>query len=595
MGEESEKRLKKVSEVEASGFLLDELAKEENFAPIYERKEFVKYCIDNLLKRNNLMLVGAHGVGKNAIVESIAIFLSSISKEDYPVKHILETNSSKLLEGCLYTGNLENKLQQLFENCNAEKTVIFIDNVHFGIGVWSSTESPQNDMINIIYNSFLQGTRMICSTTPEGLKMIEGVHPEFANKFIKIEIPPTTKKETTEILKGIKSKFQEKYSIIIKDNMLEELVELSDRFYRSREFPGKAFELLSRIINENLGKREITVEDLYKHVLKDTGLPNFIIHKSESINEEKIKEYFNSFIFSQEEAVHEIVLNILKFKTMLSRPDKPVGSFLFVGPSGIGKTELAKVLAKFLFGSEDKLHTYPMSQYNGTDGFKKLLGSPSPELRDLLYGTGKVIKDVRSSRFSVILFDEIDQASKDVLNGLYQILDEGKIIENNGDITSFVSTIIIMSTNIGMEEFFSKSIGFDSQPDSKKLSIRNKVTAKLESVFGEPFLNRISKIIIFNPLDRNIVKKIVLKIADDFTKKLPGLVERNLRIELENNVVDFLSEVGYNEKYGARNMHRVIEEYCLNEISTFLASNPEITNKVFHFKMIEDVPKFSLH
>ncbi|MGC8978781.1 AAA family ATPase [Caldisericum sp.] len=590
MSEEAEERLKKTSEIEAAGFLLDKLAKEKKIAPIYERKEFVRYCINSLVKGNNLMLVGAHGVGKNAIVESIAIYLSSISDQDFPIKHILETNSSKLLEGCLYVGNLENKLQQLIKNCDIEKTVIFIDNIHFGIGVWASTASPQNDMINIINNSFLPGTRMICSTTPEGLKMIEGVHPEFANKFIKIEVPPTTKEETIEILKSIKLEIQNTYNIIIEDNMLKELVQLTDRFYRSREFPGKAFEMLSRIINENLGKERITIEDLYKHVLRDTGLPNFIIHKSESIDEEKIKNYFNSFIFGQEEAVHEIVLNILKFKTRLNRPDKPVGSFLFVGPSGVGKTELAKVLAKFLFGSEDKLHMYPMSQYNGTDGFKKLLGSPSPEPRDLLYGTGKVLKDVRSSLFSVILFDEIDQASKDVLNGLYQILDEGKIVENNGDITSFVSTIIIMSTNIGMEEFFSKSIGFDSQPESKKLSIRNKVRAKLESVFGEPFLNRVGKIIIFNPLDKNIVKKIVLKIVEDFTKKLPGLVERNLRIELENNVVDFLSDVGYSEKYGARNMYRVIDEYCLNEITTFLASNPQTNNKIFHFKMIEGIP-----
>jgi ATP-dependent Clp protease ATP-binding subunit ClpA len=590
MSEEAEERLKKASEIEAAGFLLDKLAKEKKIAPIYERKEFVRYCINSLVKGNNLMLVGAHGVGKNAIVESIAIYLSSISDQDFPIKHILETNSSKLLEGCLYVGNLENKLQQLIKNCDIEKTVIFIDNIHFGIGVWASTASPQNDMINIINNSFLPGTRMICSTTPEGLKMIEGVHPEFANKFIKIEVPPTTKEETIEILKSIKLEIQNTYNIIIEDNMLKELVQLTDRFYRSREFPGKAFEMLSRIINENLGKERITIEDLYKHVLRDTGLPNFIIHKSESIDEEKIKNYFNSFIFGQEEAVHEIVLNILKFKTRLNRPDKPVGSFLFVGPSGVGKTELAKVLAKFLFGSEDKLHMYPMSQYNGTDGFKKLLGSPSPEPRDLLYGTGKVLKDVRSSLFSVILFDEIDQASKDVLNGLYQILDEGKIVENNGDITSFVSTIIIMSTNIGMEEFFSKSIGFDSQPESKKLIIRNKVRAKLESVFGEPFLNRVGKIIIFNPLDKNIVKKIVLKIVEDFTKKLPGLVERNLRIELENNVVDFLSDVGYSEKYGARNMYRVIDEYCLNEITTFLASNPQTNNKIFHFKMIEGIP-----
>jgi len=591
---EAEERLKKASKIEEAGFLLDELAKEKKIAPIYERREFVKYCISNLSRGNNLMLVGAHGVGKNAIVESIAIFLSLVPGEDFPIKHILETNTSKLLEGCLYTGNLENKLQQLIKNCDTEKTVIFFDNVHLGIGVWTSAESPQNDMINIVNDSLLPDTKMICATTPEGLKMLEGTHPTFVNRFIKIEIPPTTKEETIKILEGIKPEVQSRYNIIIEDDMLEELVQLSDRFYHLRKFPGKAFELLLRTVNENPGKEEITTEDLYKYILRDTGLPKSIIYKNKPVNKEEMEKYFNSFIFGQKEAIHEVVLNILKFKTRLNRPDKPVGSFLFVGPSGVGKTELAKVLAKFLFSSEDKLFVYPMSQYNDRDGFKKLLGSPGLETRDLLYGTGKVLKDVRSSPFSVILFDEIDQASKNILNGLYQILDEGKIVENNGDITSFVSTIIIMSTNIGMEEFFSKSIGFDSQSKSKKLSIRNKVIAKLESVFGEPFLNRINEIIIFNSLDKNIVKKIAMKITDDFTKKLPGLTEKNLKIELENDVVEFLAEVGYGEKYGARNMHRAVEKYCLNEISTFLANKPQTTNEVFHFKMIEGTPKFSL-
>ncbi|MEM3473606.1 MAG: AAA family ATPase [archaeon] len=588
-GDKEEERLKAISELKTSGLLLDELAREKSIAPIYERKEFVERCISSLLKGNSLMLVGNHGVGKNAIVESIAIYLSKISDLTFPFLHILETNSTRLLEGCLYVGNLENKVHYLFSNCLLQKTVIFFDNVHLGIGVWSSSQSPQNDMITIINNSFLPTTSMICSTTPEGLKMLEGVHPEFVSRFIKIEIPPTTKEETIKILKSIKHEYQDKYNTTINDNMLEELVQLSDRFYHLREFPGKAFELLLRILNENLGKKEITFEDLYQYVLKDTGLPNCIVKKNEVITEEEIRKYFNKFIFGQDEAVNEIILSILRFKTMLSRYDKPVGSFLFVGPSGVGKTEIAKVLAKFLFGSENKLFMYPMSQYNGAGGFLKLLGSPGSETKDILYGTGKVLKDIRSSPFSVVLFDEIDQASKEVLNGLYQILDEGKIIWNNGEVTSFASTIVIMSTNVGMEEFFSKSIGFDSE--AKKMSIENKITAKLETVFGEPFLNRINKIVIFKPLEQDVVKRIALKIINDSMERLPGLAERNLKIELEEDVIAFLVNKGYSEKYGARNMQRVIDEYCINKVAKFLARSPQVSNKTIYFKIVDGLPK----
>jgi len=594
MGDGATERIEKASQIEGTGFLLDKLAKEGKIGPIYERKDLVEYCTNTLSKGNNLLLAGPHGVGKNAVVESIAIRIANDVAGNLPIKHILETNSSKMLEGCLYTGNLENKVQLLFKNCSEEKTVIFLDNAHLGIGVWSSSESPQNDMISIINNSFLPDTQIICSTTPEGLKMLEGVRPEFVNRFIKIEVKPTSKEETLEILKSTKSEFQNRYKVEISEDVLEKIVQLADCFYRMREFPGKAFELLLRVINENLNTTVINVEDLYKYILKNTGLPSFIIREEESVNKGQINKYFEKFIFGQDEAVDVIIQNILTFKARLNRPGKPVGSFLFCGPSGVGKTELAKVLAKYLFGSENKLFIYSMSQYNDSDGFRKLLGSPTSETRELLYGTGKVLKDVRSTPFTVMLFDEIDQATKSVLNGLYQILDEGRYIQNNGDVTSFESSIIIMSTNLGMEEFFNSEIGFGSQDGSKRANISKKVIDKLELEFGEPFLNRISKIIIFNPLDRNIIEKVVLKIVDDFVNLLPGLIEKNLKIKLDDRVIDFLSENGYNEKYGARNLHRVVNEYCINKISTFLAANPETRNKTFYFKMVKGFPDFEL-
>ena len=505
MADKSIDVVQRSAEIAESGLLLDELAKENKIGPIYERKELVEYCFKKLLSNNNLMIVGKPGVGKNAIVESIAIRIASITDENFPIKHVLQTNPSKLVEGCYYVGHLENKLLQLVRNCSDSKTVLFLDNAHLGIGLWSGSEASKNDLINILNNSLLPDTRLICSVTPEGLKMLEGTHPEFTSGFVKVEVPPTTSEETYRILKNLKEEFQKRKGIAnIQNTMLSELVKLASFFYRSREFPGKAFEILLQVLDDNEGKTKITTKELYKYLMKETGLPDFFIIKNKPVRVEEIKSYFNEFIFGQDEAIDEVIPAILKFKSRLTEPNKPASSMLFIGPSGVGKTELAKVLAGYLFGSEEKLFIYPMSQYKDADGFRKLLGSPTSQTSELLYGTGKLKKDVKSSPFSVILLDEIDQANRDVINGLYQILDEGKSVENNGDITSFISSIIIMSTNVGMEEFFSEGLGFTHQNGLRKENLRSKIVSRLEAIFGEAFLNRIEKIIIFNPIDKVI-------------------------------------------------------------------------------------------
>lgn len=594
-----EDRLKEYATIESAGILLDKIKElgvdtpgYKRVIPIYQRSELVKYCLKKLVDGNNLMLVGKHGVGKTAIVTNIALQITTFNLALSPIKHILQTNPSKLLEGCYYVGNLENKIQKLFQNCLMERTVVFIENIHNAIGEWTSGSSPQYDMIQIINDSIVPTMKIICSTTPEGLKMLEGVHPDFVNKFLKVEISPPTTKEMINILRETKTEIKKIYRIKIDNKFIKELVSMAERFYHTKEFPGKAFDLLFKVADENIEKKELKVSDLYRTIAKDSGLPSFIINKNETIQESEIENYFKNFIFNQDEAIHEIALNIIKFKSGLVRPDRPVGSFLFVGTSGVGKTELAKILAKFLFGSEEKLFTYPMSQYLGIEGFNKLLGTPNSEIKDKLYGTGKLIKDVRSSSFSVLLFDEIDQASKQIINGLYQILDEGRIILNNGDVVSFVNSIIIMSTNVGMEELINSGIGFDAESKQKMTIAKNKVINKLETIFGEPFLNRIDKIIVFNPLDKEAVKKIVLKNIQDLSKKLPGIYERKITINLDEDVVEFLSEVGYSKKYGARMMRRVVEEYCLGPIAEFIARYPKTKNKVFNFKMVDGLPRF---
>jgi ATP-dependent Clp protease ATP-binding subunit ClpA len=590
MGESTEERIEMSARLENAGKLLVKLAEAGKIGPIYERKEYVDKCWEYVLAGNNLLLVGENGVGKNAIVESIAIRLA---KENPFSLEILETNVVKLLEGCLYIGNLENKIALLVKNCVENNTILFVDNIHFGIGVWSGG-AEYADLINILYNSLLPDSRVIVTTTPEGLKVLQKIHPNFVNKFIIVEVPPTSPEETKKILKELKPKIEEKYSgISIQEDLLIELVRLADAFYHWRQFPGKAFEILFRMISLRM-KGKLNKEDLYEFIQKEIGLPELIIREDYALDENDVKNYFKRFIFEQNEAIEEITDTILRFKTGLNNPKKPAGTFLFAGPSGVGKTELAKILALYLFGSKEKLFIYPMAQYRGDYGFKVLFGDSGSALKEL-GRVGKLLKDVKATPFSVILLDEIDQASVEIFNALYQILDEGRYIDNNGDVTSFKSTIIIMTTNIGMEKFYTTKPGFGDLSSSEKTSqTREGILKELENYFKLPFLNRIEKIIIFNPLDKETVKMVVKKAIQDFTRELQGLRVKNLKIDCSDNVIDFLAEKGYNEKYGARNVQKIVEHYLIKPIASYVAKNPDIKNKIFSFRLSGEKIDFEL-
>jgi len=595
--ESSEERIKRCAQITEAGRLLVNLAKSGKIGPIFIRKDYVDRCLTYLSSENNILIVGEPGVGKNAIVESIALELAKEDSFSTPcAKEILEINATKLLEGCLYVGNLENKISQLLKNCVEENTILFFDDIHFGIGTWADSKSPYNDMINILNNSLLPDSKIIAATTPYGLKTLQKIHPQFVNKFLIVNVSPTDVEQTKKILHGIKTSIESRNKISIEDGVLDELVRLADTFYHWRRLPGKAFEILLKLISIRQND-VLTLNDLYKFIQEDVGLSEFILREDYRLNENDIKNYFKQFIFDQDEAIDEITNIILRFKTRLISPDKPVASFLFAGPSGVGKTELAKILASYLFNSKEKLLIYPMSQYKGEIGFRLLFGRTGVSINELIQGEAKLIKDVKTSPFSVILFDEIDQASREIFNGLYQILDEGRYIENNGDITSFKSTIIIMTTNIGMEKFCQKKVGFkeaDSSFPKEHASIHDDIIRELENYFGTPFLNRVNKIIIFRPLSKTTVKKIVLKSLEDLTQSLPGLKNRELKIKLDDNLVDLIAEEGYSEKYGARNVHKILENYIIKPIASYLANEPQLNKISFYFYISENEIKFNL-
>ena len=586
--DEGEQRLERDAEIESAGISLDKLVIERKIGPVYERKEIVDTCIEKL-KYKNIILVGEHGVGKNAIVESITYRMVSSRMINFPFSRVIMTNYMLISQGWIYAGNLQSIIHRFIGNCYNKKAILFFDQLNLAIGFGTSENNPLQDIISA-FDSSLSGfpdVRLIGAITPMGYQALQRIHSGFINRFEKVEIPPTGIEETKRILQETAGKILEKHGITIKieKEVLDGLVEYYDRFCHWQKFPGKAFEGFSAFISSE-GNKKFTNENLVSHIQNFTGLPEFIVKNIYQQDENKVKEDFKKFIFGQDKAIDEIVSAITRFKTELNIPNKPIASFLFAGPSGVGKTELAKVLARYLFGSDEKLLIYPMSQYLGAEGYMRLAASPSLYSNREAMEEGKLLKDVGANPFSVILFDEIDQASYQVRNTLYQILDEGRIVETTGKITFFRNCIIIMTTNAGMEEFFQTTIGFGSEEGKVSSDgLKEKIKEKLEGIFGEPFLNRLTDIVIFNPLEKDIIKKIARKTIDEYSENIDGLRKRKLKIEVDDKLFQQLMEKGYDRKYGARIMENAVREYCIDPVAFYISKNPSVKDKVFKLSL----------
>jgi ATP-dependent Clp protease ATP-binding subunit ClpA len=348
------------------------------------------------------------------------------------------------------------------------------------------------------------------------------------------------------------------------------------------QFPRKAFMMLNSCIarakklDSKAKRTKVTVKHVHQTVRRDTGLPDFLIRPETIVDVGEMKDYFRERIFSQDPAIEALIASILSFKQRINDPTQPVGSFFFVGPSGVGKTELAKVLAEFIFGSKDKTMIYPMSRYQGLDGVASLFGRRGRTVEEM----GKLVGDVRTSPFSVVLFDEIDQASPMVINSLYDVLGEGRLTDPLGREVHFTGCVIILSTNVGMERYFSHgAIGFPLSGDSRTEycgidgETYDRIRGDLEDLFKTPFLNRVHKIIPFLPLDPGTVRKIAHKTIEEACTRA-GLAEPNIRLDIDEKTVNLLVDRGYDREYGARPMQKAVKEYVLFPVAEYLNNHP---------------------
>lgn len=517
----------------------------------FGREDEIESCIDVMRRftKNNVILLGQSGVGKTTIVHGICNYLQSKNCPKqllgFPV---FELDVNRLVSGAIYRGELEKRLETVITELKKfPNTILFIDEIHMLFN--RDSDETGSSMQNSLKPFLSSGSRVIGCTTDSDYKLIER-DKAFERRFSVVRIEEQDQEDTYKTLRNEKQKYENHYSIKIDDDSLRRIVSLCKIYIKNRCFPDKAFDVLdiSCANATKNGHKHLQDDDISKGLYKLAGIDPTSRHiLSVSDSERIIKES----IFGQDESIDAVCRQIKKYYLGISDKTKPIGSFLLVGPTGTGKTELCKQIAKHFFTDESFIR-YDMSEFMESHSISKLIGSP-PGYVGFRSG-GTLTEKIKHNPFSVILFDEVEKANVDVLNILLQIMDDGRLTDSNGNTVDFCNCLILMTSNIGCRAAVEKSkIGFNSGSD-----IKSTVGDEINAFFSPEFRNRLTGILYFNQITEDIFDKIFRKELNDILNIYKS--ECNLDVNIDNFSIDNLKKICYNSKNGVRYITRCIHD-----------------------------------
>ncbi len=611
---------------------LTKAAEENRLDPIVGRAKEVERLVQILSRRkkNNPVLIGEPGVGKSAIVEGLAIKIAQkqVSRVLYG-KRVVSLDMGAIVAGTKYRGQFEERMKSIINELSHNKhVIIFIDEIHNIVGAGNSGAL---DASNMLKPALARGEiQCIGATTLDEYRETIEKDGALERRFQKILVEPTTVEESIEILNNIKDKYESHHNVNYTPEAIEACVRLSDRYINDRCLPDKAIDAMdeagSRVhitkirVPERIDELEKKIQSIKEEKLKAVDSQNFelaasfrdkeselakildaeqqkwdkeLAQKRDTVDESNIEEVIAMMsgipvtriaeaegqrlrkmrdalkgkVIGQDEAVDKVVKAIQRNRIGLKDPNRPIGTFIFLGPTGVGKTQLAKILAEYMFDSKDALVRIDMSEYMKKYSVSRLIGS-APGYIGYEEG-GQLTEKVRRKPYSIVLLDEIEKAHPDVYNIFLQVFDDGRLTDGGGRTIDFKNTIIIMTSNIGARDIqnYGHGLGFGSGDDNADDNNKAIVDKALKKTFSPEFLNRIDDIITFNSLSRDNIHKIIDIELDGLYKRI---AEHNYHLTLTDKAKDFLTDKGYDPKFGARPLKRAIQKYLEDELAELL-------------------------
>ena len=554
--EDKNKKARDSSALEAFTLNLNQEAIEGKIDPLVGRKAEVERVIQILARRNknNPLLVGESGVGKTAIAEGIAkLIVENKVPELVKDSTIYSLDMGALLAGTKYRGDFEKRLKLVLKELEEKgNSILFIDEIHTVIGA-GATSGGVMDASNLLKPALSKNTlRFVGSTTYKEFRGIFEKDRALSRRFQKIEVLEPTVDETIKILKGLKSRFEKHHNIKYTENSLKAAAELSSRYINDRYLPDKAIDVIDeagakqQLLPKSKRKKTISEIDVEKIVASIARVPEKTVSSSDKVSLEKLEENLKRVIFGQDQAISSLAASIKLSRAGLGLVEKPVGSFLFSGPTGVGKTEVSKQLA-LIMGIE--FIRFDMSEYMERHTVSRLIGAPPGYVG---YDQGGLLTEsVTKHPHSVILFDEMEKAHPEVFNILLQVMDHGTLTDNNGRKADFRNVVLVMTTNAGAHDMSRASMGFNAQDHtSDGVEI-------IKKTFSPEFRNRLDAMITFNPLSIEVIKTVVDKFLVELQAQLD---EKKVQLEVSEKARDWIADKGYDKTMGARPMQRLIQE-----------------------------------
>jgi ATP-dependent Clp protease ATP-binding subunit ClpC len=632
---------------------LNKLAEEGKLDPVIGRdKEILRIAqILSRRKKNNPIIIGEPGCGKTALVEGLAIkIVNGECPRNLVDKRIVNLDLTSVVAGTKYRGQFEERMKVIIEELRDNPNIIvFIDEIHTLVG--SGNSSGSMDGSNIFKPALSRGElQCIGATTLDEFRKNIEKDGALERRFQKVIVEPSSVVETIEILKNVRDKYESFHKVLYSDEVIEACVKLADRYITDREFPDKAFDILDEVgarmqtelkvpeVIEKLKKDAADIRQQKIDVVKkqnyeqaaqlrdkekkllaklDSEKIKFEVSMSENkqkINLENVYDVVSNMVkipvnkmnvddtkallnldkeligkvIGQDAAVIKIAKSIKRNRLGIKDPNRPIGSFVFLGSTGVGKTHLAKQLAKEMFGSEDSLIRVDMSEYQEKHSISKLVGAPPGYVG---YEEGGLLTEkVKNRPYSVILFDEVEKAHKDVFTVLLQILDDGHVTDSLGRKINFKNTLIILTSNLGVKKLqdFGTGIGFSNNPYSNEEAKKQVLMKEMKNFFSPEFINRIDDTIVFNSLTIDDIKKIT---EIELKKLTTRLIDMKYKVTYDSTLVDYLSKIGFDELYGARPLKRAIQDKVEDLLSEEVLLGKMIEGKSYVIKVDNDEVK----